>query len=96
MEKQILKGFTVFLLNCEINNLPPKYVCIYVNNFFYMSKIVALFALLLEEHIFCLLFYKWHPKTHVNSYHWGRNFFVQKVIFYMYVYTYTHTFVIYL
>lgn len=30
MDKQIPKECTVFLLNCEINSLPLKYVCLYV------------------------------------------------------------------
>lgn len=30
MDKQILKEFPVFLLNCEINSLPLKSVCLYV------------------------------------------------------------------
>lgn len=57
MDKQIPKEFTVFLLNCEINSLLLKYVCLYeyINTLFHISQIVASFALLLPEQLFCII-----------------------------------------
>lgn len=51
MDTQIPREFTVFLLNCEINSLLLKYVCLYV----YMSEIVASFTLLLPQQLFCIV-----------------------------------------
>lgn len=76
MEKQIFKHFTVFLLNCEINNLQDcGLFCIATGRAYFLFIVLPVASKIL----------------HVNSYHRGRNLFVQKVIFYMYVYIYTQT-----
>lgn len=82
MEKQIFKYFTVFLLNCETNNLQDcGLFCIAIGRAYFLFIVLPVASKIL----------------HVNSYHRGRNLFVQEVFFIcMYTYTHRHMFVIYL
>lgn len=60
-----------------------------------MIEIVAFFALLLEEHIFYLLFYKWHAKYYMLTLMIEKGISLFRKLF-LYVYVYIHTLVIYL
>lgn len=59
---------------------------------------MAFFALLLEEHIFYLLFYQWHPKYYMLTPIIEEGIYLFRKLFFicMYTYTHRHMFVIYL
>lgn len=83
--------FYSFSVELWDKQLVPKYVCVYTAIFLYNWD-CGLFCIAIGRMYYLFIVLEMASKIlHVNSYHWGRNFFVQKVIFYTYVYTYTHT-----